>query len=47
MATLMDQLIALEGKVMALLDMEDLDHHLFDLKIKDNYNQHKEIYCEN
>ena len=44
--SLMDQLIELEGKVEALLDMEALDHHSFDLKRKDNYNHHKEINCE-
>ena len=41
--TLVDQLLKLEGKVIALLDMEELDHNSFGLKRRDNYNHNKEI----
>ena len=39
----MEQLVNLESKVIALLDMEELDEHSFDLKRRDNYNHNKEI----
>ena len=46
--TLMEQLLCLESKVMALLDMEELGQYSFGLKRRDNYNQNhnKEIVYE-
>ena len=42
---LMEQLLNLESKVMALLDMEALGQYIFGLKRRDNYNHNhnKEI----
>ena len=36
--TIMDQLLNLESKVLAMLDMEDTGHYLFNLKqVKENH----------
>jgi len=40
MVTIMDQLLTLESKVYAMLDMEEEQVESFDLKRKDNY-RHK------
>jgi len=44
--TLMEQLLSLESKVLAILDMEDTGHYLFNLKqaketyVNYNYNHY-------
>ena len=36
--TLIEQLLNLEAKVLAMLDMEDINHYLFNLKqVKETY----------